>query len=105
MVHHRVLVKQFTEMLPPACIDTVDVLQQSTGILAEKWYRATFRRTVYFLDCSEEGFHVVRIRILSLVFPEDDLASIYSLLVVRETVLQPLLYDRLSSCGCSEGQL
>jgi len=37
-------------MLPPACIDTVDVLQQSTGILAEKWYGATFRGTVYFLD-------------------------------------------------------
>ena len=56
VVHHRVSVEQFTEMLPPACIDTVDILQQSAGILAEKWYGATFRGTVYFLDCSEEGF-------------------------------------------------
>ena len=55
VVHHRVSVEQFTEMLPPACIDTVDVLQQSAGILAEKWYGATFRGSVYFLDCSEEG--------------------------------------------------
>jgi len=33
----------------------------SLSLLAEKWYGATFRGSVYFLDCSEKGFHVVGI--------------------------------------------